>query len=75
MSGEMEAPKREGDGQLAALPPEILNHIFMWLDPESLMTASHVCRLLYSVFKGNQSLCRNVYLLHMVRLPLSPLYP
>ena len=57
---------------LTALPAEILNHILMWLDPESVMTASKVCRVLYHFIKGNQSLCRDVYLLWMVRLAPLP---
>lgn len=67
----METPQPEPTAdtqQLTTLPTEILNHIFMWLDPVSLMTTSKVCRLLYNVIKGNQSLCRNVYLLRMVRI-------
>ena len=59
----------EGQVALERLPAEVLESIFMWLTPQSLLTIRRVSRLLYGIVKGNQSLHRDVYLLRMVSLP------
>ncbi|VUC25352.1 unnamed protein product [Clonostachys rosea] len=50
---------------LIGLPPEILHHILIWLDPADLAPVSKVCQFLYKVVKGNQKLCQDIYLLQM----------
>jgi hypothetical protein len=57
----------EGQVALERLPAEVLESIFMWLTPQSLLTIRRVSRLLYGIVKGNQSLHRDVYLLRMDR--------
>lgn len=57
----------EADGShLAQLPAEMLEHVFMWLDAESLVTVASLCRMFRGVVKGNQSLWRRVYFMQMV---------
>lgn len=51
---------------ITQLPTEMISHVFAWLDPVSFSTTKRVCRLFYDIIKGNQSLCRKVYLLQMV---------
>ena len=65
----MEASEHDSDLQLTSLPIEVLNRIFTWVDPASLVTASRACRLLHSFIKGNESLYRSLYLMRMVCLP------
>lgn len=63
----MDSPRDPADAlHLTRLPAEILHHILMWLDFGSVVPAMHVCRLFYNTIKGNQSLCRDIYLLWMV---------
>lgn len=56
---------RLGPEYLVGLPPEILHHILIWLDPIDLLPVSLVCRCLYSFVAGNQRLCQDIYLLRL----------
>lgn len=47
---------------LNLLPAEILHHIFSGLDPRDLGRVPRTCRFLYGYVKGNQNLCKDVYL-------------
>ncbi|KAK4156848.1 hypothetical protein C8A00DRAFT_40754 [Chaetomidium leptoderma] len=47
---------------LTHLPPEILHHIFSYADPEDLTRIPLVCRFLNNFIKGNNALCRAIYL-------------
>lgn len=51
---------------LTRLPPEILHNVFSWLAPGDLDPLSRTCRLFNEFVKGNQTLCRDIYLLHLV---------
>lgn len=51
---------------LTTLPAEILHHIFSWIEPGDLVRVARVCRLFYDCIKGNQALCRAIYLLRLV---------
>jgi hypothetical protein len=51
---------------IKTLPPEILHHIFSWLNPDELDPVSRVCRFFYDFITGNQNLCRDIYLFHLV---------
>jgi hypothetical protein len=53
---------------LASLPPEIIQNVFSWLNPDDLEPVSRVCRLFRDFIKENQTLCRDIYLLHLVSL-------
>ncbi|KAK1466040.1 F-box domain-containing protein [Colletotrichum melonis] len=44
------------------LPAEILHHIFSGLEPRDLGRLPRTCRFLHSYVKGNQKLCKDVYL-------------
>ncbi|GKT85292.1 F-box domain-containing protein [Colletotrichum tofieldiae] len=47
---------------LNLLPAEILHHIFSGLDPRDLGRLPRTCRFLHDFVKGNQKLCKDVYL-------------
>lgn len=51
---------------IKTLPPEILHHVFSWLNPDELDPVSRVCRFFYGFISGNQNLCRDIYLFHLV---------
>jgi hypothetical protein len=52
---------------LTTLPPEVLHHIFTWLDPADIVTLlPHVCSALRAFTHGNRKLHRDVYLQHLV---------
>lgn len=54
---------------IVSLPAEILQNVFSWLNPDDLGPVSRVCRLFRNSIKENQTLCRDIYLLHLVSLP------
>lgn len=60
-----------GQSPIKTLPPEILHHVFSWLDPEELHPVSQVCRLFHDFISHNQSLCRDIYLKHFDIPPAS----
>ncbi|KAK1699755.1 F-box domain-containing protein [Colletotrichum godetiae] len=47
---------------ISLLPAEILHHIFSGLEPRDLGRLPRTCRFLHSYVKGNQKLCKDVYL-------------
>ncbi|KAF6821524.1 hypothetical protein CSOJ01_00027 [Colletotrichum sojae] len=47
---------------LNLLPAEILHHILSGLDPRDLGRVPRTCRFLYGYVKGNQNLCKDVYM-------------
>lgn len=47
---------------IKTLPPEILHHVFSWLDPDELNPVSRVCRFFHDYISHNQSLHRAIYL-------------
>ncbi|KAI8158631.1 hypothetical protein K4K49_004576 [Colletotrichum sp. SAR 10_70] len=47
---------------LNLLPAEILHHIFAGLEPRDLGRLPRTCRFLHTFVKGNQKLCKDVYL-------------
>lgn len=47
---------------LNLLPAEILHHILSGLDPRDLGRVPRTCRFLYGYVKGNQNLCKDVFL-------------
>ncbi|KAH6856798.1 hypothetical protein B0I37DRAFT_403282 [Chaetomium sp. MPI-CAGE-AT-0009] len=47
---------------LAHLPPEILHNILTYVDPEDLAWLPLTCRLFNNFIKGNNPLCRAIYL-------------
>ncbi|KAK7218510.1 hypothetical protein V2G26_006513 [Clonostachys chloroleuca] len=51
-----------GPEYLVGLPPEILHHILIWLDPSDLFPVALVCWRLYRFVVGNQRLCQDIYL-------------
>ncbi|OAQ97015.1 hypothetical protein LLEC1_08108, partial [Akanthomyces lecanii] len=51
--------------RLTTLPPELLHHIFSWLNPTDLGTLPRVCSALNDYVKGNWKLCQDVYLNHL----------
>jgi len=51
---------------LNLLPAEILHNILRFVDPRDLATLPRVCRYLHGYVQGNQRLCRDIYLHHMV---------
>lgn len=51
---------------LTQLPPEIVNHILSFVDPEDLARVNTVCQYLYHAVKDNTALFRAVYLNHLV---------
>lgn len=52
---------------LNLLPAEILHHIFAGLEPRDLGRLPRICRFLHTFVKGNQKLCKDVYLSALVR--------
>lgn len=58
------------------LPTEVLNDILANVDPRDLVKASQVCRRFHTLVKGNQTVCRQIYLRLLVRVnslpPCSP---
>lgn len=63
------------DQHLVRLPAEMVEHILMWLDPASLLTAAGVCRMLHSLIRGNKRLFHDVYLLHLVNMAPPSTHP
>lgn len=52
---------------LINLPAEVLQLILQWLDPADIVIIlPQVCSLLRAFAKGNKTLCRAVYLKHLV---------
>jgi hypothetical protein len=52
---------------LTHLPPELLHSILCDVDPEDLARISLTCRSLNNFVKGNNALCRVIYLRILVR--------
>ncbi|KAL0944288.1 uncharacterized protein CTRU02_202175 [Colletotrichum truncatum] len=48
--------------RLDLLPPEILHHIFSGLGPRDLGRLPRTCRVFHNHVKGNQQLCKDIYL-------------
>lgn len=61
---KMSQPQQQHQQQLHInlLPAEILHHIFSGLEPRDLGRLPRTCRFLHSYVKGNQKLCKDVYL-------------
>lgn len=51
---------------LNLLPAEILHQIFSGLDPRDLGRLPRTCRFMHTYVKGNQKLCKDVYLKTLV---------
>ena len=51
---------------LQTLPPEILHNILSSIRPDDLDTVSQLSRFVHDFVKGNQTLCRGIYLNHLV---------
>lgn len=47
---------------LTHLPPEILHSILSYVEPEDLAWLPLTCRLFNNFIKGNNPLCRAIYL-------------
>jgi hypothetical protein len=47
---------------LTHLPPELLHNIFSHVDPEDLARIPLACQALNNFIKGNNALCRAIYL-------------
>lgn len=60
---------------LTHLPPEILHNIFKDVDPEDLARIPLTCRSLNNFIKGNNALCRAIYLRDWVCLTSPFKYP
>ena len=54
---------------LTHLPPELLHNIFSYVDPEDLARIPLACRSLNRFIKGNNALCRAIYLRILVGTP------
>ncbi|KAG6366353.1 hypothetical protein INS49_000530 [Diaporthe citri] len=50
---------------LTQLPPEIVNHVLSFVDPEDLPRVNTTCQYLYHAVKDNKALFRAVYLRHL----------
>ncbi|XP_004710307.1 F-box only protein 48 [Echinops telfairi] len=48
--------KENQKSYIECMPPEIMLHIFGWLDPQSLCTATMVCKRWNDIVKENESL-------------------
>jgi len=57
---------------LTQLPPEILHEILGYVAPEDLGPLLLTCRRFHNFVAGNSSLCKAIYLHHLVRALLVP---
>ncbi|TIC99359.1 hypothetical protein CH35J_005550 [Colletotrichum higginsianum] len=62
MMGEADGTSSCGVLHLVLLPAEILHHIFSGLDARDLGRLPRTCRFLHDFVKGNEKLCKDVYL-------------
>lgn len=67
MMGEADGTSSCGVLHLVLLPAEILHHIFSGLDARDLGRLPRTCRFLHDFVKGNEKLCKDVYLNTLVR--------
>jgi hypothetical protein len=54
---------------LTQLPAETIHNILSLVEPEDLSPIAQTCRFLNDFVKGNNALCRDIYLRILVRIP------
>jgi hypothetical protein len=51
---------------LTQLPPEILQNVLCYINPEDVAAVAQVCQMLWRFMSGNSLLYKAIYLQHLV---------